>query len=83
MKRKNLAIIGFGARGGIYGQFAQKNPDKFHLVAVAETDDYRRNVAEKDFGAKPYVDYKEMLDAGYELDLVAVCTQDAQHKEHA
>ena len=83
MKRKNLAIIGFGARGGIYGQFAQKNPNKFNLVAVAETDDYRRNVAEKDFGAKPYVDYKEMLDAGHELDLVAVCTQDAQHKEHA
>ena len=83
MERKKLAIIGFGGRGHIYGDFARKNPDKFRLVAVAETDEGRREDAERNFGAKGYADYREMFSAGEKFDLVAVATQDRQHKEHA
>lgn len=80
---KNLAIVGFGGRGHIYGCFAQKNPDKFKLIAVADTDEYKRKDAVENFGAEAYADYREMLDKGYKLDLVAISTQDTQHKEHA
>ena len=34
MKTKKLAVIGFGARGKIYSQFAEQYPEKFELVAV-------------------------------------------------
>ena len=83
MDTKNLAVIGFGGRGHIYGEFSRKYPEKFQLKAVAETDDYRRRDAKENFGAEVYEDYKELLDQGYRLDLVAIATQDAQHKEHA
>ena len=36
--KKNIAIIGYGARGRIYKAFADKNPDLFNLVAVVEVD---------------------------------------------
>jgi len=83
MDTKNLAVIGFGGRGHIYGEFSRKYPEKFQLKAVAETDEYRRRDAKETFGAEVYEDYKELLDQGYRLDLVAIATQDAQHKEHA
>ena len=83
MDTKNLAVIGFGGRGHIYGEFARKYPEKFQLKAVAETDEYRRRDAKENFGAEVYENYKELLDQGYRLDLVAISTQDAQHKEHA
>ena len=47
MDTKNLAVIGFGGRGHIYGEFARKYPEKFQLKAVAETDEYRRRDARK------------------------------------
>ena len=83
MDTKSLAVIGFGGRGHIYGEFSRKYPEKFQLKAVAETDEYRRRDAKENFGAEVYEDYKELLDQGYRLDLVAIATQDAQHKEHA
>ena len=83
MDTKNLAVIGFGGRGHIYGEFSRKYPEKFQLKAVAETDEYRRRDAKENFGAEVYEDYKELLDQGYRLDLVAIATQDAQYKEHA
>ena len=80
---KNIAIIGFGGRGHIYGNFAKYNPDKFRVVAVADVAAHRREDGVKNYGAEAYEDYRELLDKGYELDLVVISTQDAQHKEHA
>lgn len=82
-ERKRLAIVGFGGRGHIYGEFARRYPEKFQLAAVAETDADRRKDAEDNFGAKVYADYREMLSSGEKFDLVAIATQDRQHKEHA
>lgn len=66
MGTKNLAVIGFGGRGHIYGEFARKYPEKFKLKAVAETDEYRRRDAKENFGSEVYEDYKELLDQGYQ-----------------
>ena len=80
---RNIAIIGFGGRGHIYGAYARQNPDKFNLVAIADIAEHRRRDAEENFGAVAYSDYKELLNKGYKLDLVVISTQDADHKEHA
>lgn len=77
-----MAVIGYGGRGAIYGEYALKNPEKFELVAVAEIDKSRLSPLEGT-NVKIYSDYREMLDAGLELDMVAISTQDAQHKEHS
>lgn len=82
MKVKNLAVIGYGSRGGIYGAYALKFPEQFKLVAVAETQPHKI-LKLKDTDVAIYDDYRELLDKGYDLDLVAICTQDIQHKEHA
>lgn len=81
--RKNIAIIGFGGRGHIYGNYAKQNSEQFRVVAVADTVEHRRRDGEENFGAVAYADYKELLDKGYDLDLVVISTQDSQHKEHA
>lgn len=77
-----MAVIGYGGRGAIYGEYALKNPEKFELVAVAEIDKSRLSPLEGT-NVKIYSDYREMLDAGLEIDMVAISTQDAQHKEHS
>lgn len=82
MVTKNLAIIGYGGRGSIYGSFALKFPNKFNLIAVADIDENRLKRL-NGTNVDTYTDYRVLLDKGYDLDLVAIATQDAQHKEHA
>lgn len=82
METKKLAVLGYGGRGAIYGEYALTYPDQFKLVAVCDIDDNRLCVP-KQHGVPTFKDYKEFLDAGLEIDLLAICTQDAQHKEHA
>ncbi len=82
MKTKKLAVIGYGGRGGIYGEYALQYPDKFQLIAAADVAEHRLAPI-RERGVKTYTDYRELLDAGFDLDLVAIATQDAQHKEHA
>ena len=82
MEAKKLAVIGYGGRGGIYGEYALKYPEQFKLVAIAEPNPSRAKKVEGT-DVDVYSDYKELLDKGYELDLVAITTQDSQHKEHA
>ena len=82
MEAKRLAVIGYGGRGGIYGEYALKYPEQFKLVAIAEPNPLRAKKVEGT-DVDVYSDYKELLDKGYELDLVAITTQDSQHKEHA
>ena len=84
METKKIAILGFGARGKGYACFAKNNPDKFEVVAIIENDENRLNIAKKDYpNAKPYSDYKDFLRDKISADIVAICTQDDQHKEHA
>ena len=82
MERKKIAVIGYGGRGGIYAEYALQYPEQFELVAISDVQEHRLKAAEAR-GVKAYKDYKELLNAGYDLDLVAISTQDAQHKEHA
>ncbi|MBO4572978.1 MAG: Gfo/Idh/MocA family oxidoreductase [Clostridia bacterium] len=84
MKTKTLVILGFGQRGRGYANFAKNNPDKFKVVAIIETDKGRFDIAKKEYpDATMYSDYKVFINDNIKADIVAVCTQDEQHKEHS
>ena len=85
MTSKKLIIFGFGARGQIYAAFAQKYPEKFELVAIIENNLARIELAKNIFNNEVpvYADYHDFLKERVEADIVAVATQDEQHKEHS
>ena len=81
--KKNIAIIGYGARGRIYKAFADKNPDLFNLVAVVEVDKNKVEKLKKDGIKYVYEDYREFLKDNHKLDMVIISTSDALHREQA
>ena len=84
MNTKKLVVFGYGARGRIYSAFAQKYPEKFELVAIIENDPERVKQAKVIFENVPvYTDYRIFLADKVEADIVAIATQDDQHREHA
>lgn len=81
---KKLVVFGLGQRGNIYATYAKTFPDKFELVAIIENAPERIEYAKENFPNVPlYVDYRDFLTTNTEADIVAVCTQDNDHKEHS
>lgn len=78
-----IAILGYGKRGSIYARYAQNNPDKFKVTAVAEIDPVKREIASNLHGCPVFEDWREMLNSNLQADIIAVATQDADHPEHA
>ena len=84
MGTKKLVVFGLGARGNIYATFAKTYPEKFNLVAIIENDEKRLEYAKTAYpGVRVFKDYKDFLPEKIEADIVAVATQDEDHKEHA
>ncbi len=84
MDTKKLVVFGFGQRGGIYASYADKNPEKFKLVAVIENNTERATHAKNLYPyTQVFTDVNDFLQAGICADIVAVATQDNQHVEHA
>ena len=84
MKAKKLVVFGLGARGNIYATFAKNYPEKFELVAIIENDEKRLEYAKTAYpGVRLFKDYKDFLPEKIAADIVAVATQDNDHKEHA
>lgn len=81
---KKLVVFGYGQRGCIYAAYAVAFPSQFSLVAIIENDEKRIQKAKEECQGVPiFEDYNAFIEAGLSADLVAVCTQDSQHKEHA
>ena len=83
MKTKKLAVVGYGQRGSIYANYALQNPEEFVVTAIVDNDENRRKLAASKHDCPVFSDYREFLAAGIEADLVAVATQDKDHREHA
>ncbi len=77
-EKVGLACLGYGLKGGWDFEDAHKNGN---LVAICETDKHRLASAAKRYPkAKPYVDYRKMLDEmDKSLDGVVVSTPDHSH----
>ena len=84
MRKLKMAIVGFGQRGGIYGEYSKANSEKIEVSAVVESAEDRRLRAKAMFPeAQVYSRLEEFVQLAPAADFVAVCTQDKQHKEHA
>jgi predicted dehydrogenase len=75
-----VGIVG----GGIFGQWHLKaftqlqNEGKAQLVALADLKEDARNKAAREYGVKPYADFREMIEKE-KLDAISVVTPDAFH----
>lgn len=84
MKTKKLVVFGLGARGSIYATFAKTYPEKFDLVAIIENDPKRLEFAQMTYpGVRLFSNYQNFLSESIHADIVAVATQDEDHKAHA
>lgn len=81
---KKLVVLGLGQRGNIYAAFAKKYPEKFELTAIIENDEKRRAYAKTEYpNVQIFETYKEFLLKNIPADIVAVATQDNDHREHS
>ena len=79
-----VAIIGFGRRGRIFGELIRKD-DSVKLVAIADTVEVNR-LAGLDFGVDSNMCFnsaESFFAQGKICDAVFICTQDVQHKDMA
>ena len=83
MQTQTIAILGYGQRGKIYADYALNHPDEFKVSAIVDTDLSRRELAASRHDCPIFADYKDFLRANILADIVAVATQDSEHKEHA
>ena len=81
---KKIVIFGFGQRGNIYANYALHFPEEFEITAVIENNEDRIKACQGMCKNVPiFNDYKEFILKNISADIVAVATQDHQHKEHA
>ena len=79
-----IGIVG----GGIFGQWHLKaftqlqNEEKAELVALADIKEDARNEAAKEYGVRPYADFREMIEKE-KLDAITVVTPDHLHTDIA
>ena len=83
MQRKKIVILGYGQRGKIYADYALRCFEEFTVVAIIENNPERRKVAASRHDCPVFSDYKDFLKAEIQADIVAVATQDCDHREHA
>jgi predicted dehydrogenase len=75
-KKLNLAGIGFGGQGA--NDLAQLESQ--NIVALCDVDqNHAAHVFKKYFKAKPFTDYRKMLDEMKEIDGVVIATPDHHH----
>lgn len=81
MKKLNVAIIGQGRSGkDIHGKFFKSEANElFNVKYVVDSDQYRREVAEKYFeGCKSFSDYRELFNID-DIDLVVNASYSELH----
>ena len=86
MKQVTAILIGAGARGQIYAEYAKQHPDELKIVAVADPRaDRRRKICDK-YGVDENAQYEswaEILAQPQMADAALVCTLDNNHAEPA
>ena len=88
MKDKiTIAIAGLGSRGRTaYGAILLDMKDKAQVVAIADFDKIRTEIAQQEHNVKSenvFLSVEEMLSKEKLADAVLICTQDRDHVRHA
>ncbi len=77
----NIAIIGCGRISGHHCRSIVQT-EGANLVAVCDLDLSKARAYQDQFGAKAYINYREMLAAHPEISTVAIVTPSGMHLEH-
>ena len=78
----NVAIIGCGRVSGHHCRSIMQT-DGANLVAVCDLVSEKADVYNREFGAKSYWNYHQMLAENPEIDTVAIVTPSGMHYEHS
>ncbi|BBH21400.1 oxidoreductase [Paenibacillus baekrokdamisoli] len=83
MHQITAVLVGAGARGRfVYGAYAKKYPEELKIVAVAEPNKERRQLAAKDYGLSSdqlYESWEQILTKTKIADVAVISTQDRMH----
>lgn len=86
-KKMTIAILGLGSRGlQVYAPLIKENGDQMELVAVADLDPAKINVAQEEYGIPEeacFSSAEKLLKENRLADAIFICTQDRDHVEHA
>lgn len=86
MKKLTAIVIGYGARGLRYSEYAIKNPEELEIIGVAEPVEARRNHAAMQHKINEnmiFSDWKDIANMPKMADFVIIATQDKMHYEPA
>lgn len=81
-----VAIIGAGARGQAYAEYALLRPDEMQIVAVAEKKDYIRDMMKEKYSISDdmlFENYDSFFEKGLIADALFIATQDDDHVDPA
>jgi len=82
MKQITAILIGAGARGQVYAQYALEHPEQLRIVAVAEPKDDRRALACQRYQIPAHMafpSWEELLNRPRLADAALICTLDDLH----
>lgn len=82
MKPVTAILIGAGARGQVYAQYAGQHPEELKIVGVAEPKTDRREMVSGQFGIPEearHSTWETLLEQPRMADAAFICTLDAQH----
>ena len=77
-----VAIIGCGRISGHHCRSIANSPGA-ELVAVCDLESDKAEAYRKEYGAKAYQNYREMLDENPQINTVAIITPSGMHYEHS
>ena len=86
MEKKKLyaAIVGYGNRGQVYGDYSLQCPDEFGVAAVIDPKEFKLREAKERYGLSDerlFYDFASFLKSGIECDFVINATMDQFHYE--
>jgi len=84
MKQTTAVVIGAGARGNVYGDYALMHPEEIKIIGVAEPDAERREKFVKLHAIKAqdiFEDWKQLLSKPRFADAAIISTLDRMHYE--
>ena len=81
--KKSIVIFGYGQRGKIYANYSKFREEEFKIVAIIENNPKKTDEIRREYNCPFFSDYRDFLKANIKADIVAIATQDADHKEHA
>lgn len=82
----NVAIIGYGNRGRLYGRFIKSKEDLFEVVAVVDELQSKLDIAKSDFNLSDnqlFKNDKDFFAKNINVDLLIIASMDRYHYQQA